>query len=179
MDAELEVDDNPEVAAATLQGPQQIGIFGFTGADQPAVGRDHIRRQEDCRSSGPCVPRSQPMPPDRVRPATPVAEISPPGVARPKGVVAASTSRQVAPPSTKARSRPGDPDAVHQRKVDHHAAIADRIARHIVPAAADGDGETCFTGVVDGSATSAALRQRTINAGRRSIMPFQTPRASS
>ena len=47
--------------------------------------------------------RSQPMPPLSVRPPTPVSEISPPGVARPWTWVAASTSRQVAPPSTHAR----------------------------------------------------------------------------
>jgi len=45
-----------------------------------------------------CTPRSQPIPPDKVRPATPVVEIAPLGVAGANAVVSRSTSRQVAPP---------------------------------------------------------------------------------
>src|SRR5882724_10965813 len=98
----------------------------------------------------PWRPRSQPMPPESVRPTTPVAEIKPPGVARPKGVVAASTSSQVAPPLDKGMVKVrANAHAVHKRQIDHQPAVADGIARHVVAAAADGNSKPLFAGVAN------------------------------
>ncbi len=49
----------------------------------------------------PNVRRSQPWPPPRVRPATPVVDTIPPTATRPKAWVSRSTSPQVAPPSAR------------------------------------------------------------------------------
>ena len=54
-------------------------------------------------TQSPWVWRSQPIPPDKVRPPTPVIDTTPPGVARPRAVVSWSTSPHVAPPWTQAR----------------------------------------------------------------------------
>ena len=85
----------------------------------------------------PCVPRSQPMPPESVRPATPVCETSPPGVARPKAVVSRSTSahRGAALHPGPSRRRI-DPHCAHRGEVDHQPAVAHRVAGDVVSAAA-------------------------------------------
>src|SRR5215218_2428330 len=68
----------------------------------------------------PCLRMSQPSPPPNVRPPTPVLEMRPPVVARPCGCVAASKSRQSAPPCTPAVHR--EHEIVVAREVDgcHH-----------------------------------------------------------
>ena len=71
-----------------------------------------------------------------------------------------------------------DVDRAHRRQVDHEAVVVDRRSRRCCgrrrarPARARGRG-------CSAAATSAALAQRAISAGRRSIAPFQTLRASS
>ena len=80
------------------------------------------------------------MPPLSVRPATPVSEISPPGVAKPKCL---GLAVDIAPGGS--TLDPGvppfgiDAHAAHQRKIDHHAAVAHGVAGNIVGAAADRD----------------------------------------
>ena len=61
-----------------------------------------IRLSQD----SPYLRWSQPMPPPRVNPATPVVEIRPPVVASPCSAVAASRSAQVAPGCADAIRRP-------------------------------------------------------------------------
>ncbi|MCY1330449.1 hypothetical protein D9M69_160830 [compost metagenome] len=42
MEAKFEVHDDAEVAAATLQGPQQVGVFRLARMDEVTAGGNHI-----------------------------------------------------------------------------------------------------------------------------------------
>ena len=107
---------------------------------QSAVTSSTDRRLSQAR---PNLRSSQPPPPPRVNPPTPVVETRPPVVARPYGSVARSRSLMVAPPGNGRRSSLGiDRDGVHPPQVDHKAALREGPARDTVPAAADRDLET-------------------------------------
>ena len=71
-------------------------------------------------------------------------------------------------------------DPLHVRQVDHDPAVADRVAGHVVAPAPDRDRQPLLAGEVHRSDhvgdVGAARDQR---AGRLSIIPFQTLRASS
>ena len=83
---------------------------------------------------------SQPIPPPRVRPPTPVCETLPAVVASPYGWVATSSAPSRAPPCTHARRRSGSTrDPAHGGQVDHQPALRHRVPGHTVPAAPDAD----------------------------------------
>ena len=87
------------------------------------------------------------MPPPRVRPQTPVDEMTPPVVARPNFSHSRSNSPQVAPPCANARLPAGvDLDLPHQGEIDHHDAVGDGLSGHAVAAAAHRSGEAVFAG---------------------------------
>ncbi len=91
------------------------------------------------------------MPPPSVRPPTPVVPMIPLGVAIPTSCVAASTSRQVAPPSTRTVRAVGvDGDAAHTTEVDHDGVVDDAEAAAVVAAAADGQQRVVPGGERDG-----------------------------
>ena len=69
---------------------------------------------------------SQPRPPPRVRPATPVWLMKPPGTASPCSCVAASSSAHVVPPPQRRAPRARvDGDRLHRRQVDHQPAVGE------------------------------------------------------
>jgi hypothetical protein len=82
-----------------------------------------------------------------------------------------------------------DPDAARRRidvnvrearEVDDEAAVAGRVARDAVAAAADGERQLFVSRASStAAATSSTVRGRAISAGRRSIIPFQMRRAVS
>ena len=83
---------------------------------------------------------SQPIPPPRVRPPTPVCETLPAVVARPY-----SLRRAVQFAQQRAALDPGEPlvgidaDRVHRRQVDHQPAVGNGVPGDVVTAAADPD----------------------------------------
>ena len=73
----------------------------------------------------PCLRSSQPMPPPRVKPPSPVVETRPPVTASPNAWVSWSKSAQVAPPCATARRRLRvDRDGLHRREVEDDPAVA-------------------------------------------------------
>ena len=95
----------------------------------------------------PCLRMSQPMPPPRLRPPTPVWPTMPPVVARPCACVSWSTSPHRAPPWTRAvRSTGSTDDGAHRREVDHDPVVAHRGAGHVVAPASYGDLEVAVAG---------------------------------
>ena len=117
--------------------------------EQSPVGGDHLHRQQVV--AGQTVLAHEP--------ADPAAE----GEAGDTGVGHDPTGGgqpeplrrlvQLAPQQT--RLRPGaaagrdDPDVLHRRQVDDHPAVAARRAGHVVPAAADGQGQVPGAGALD------------------------------
>ena len=178
MELEFEIHDDAKVAAAAFQGPEQIGIFGFAGADQAAIGSTTSAASRLSQLS-PCVPRSQPMPPERSGPP----HLWPKSVRRVLRGQMAWLRHQHRPRGATFDERPVEvrryPHAIHQGHINHQATIADGIACNIVAATAHRDDKASGLGVVYGGMTSAALRHRTISAGRLSIMPFHTTRVAS
>ena len=109
----------------------------------------------------------------------PVVETTPPVLARPK---LASRDRS-APVAARLRVRGAlhriHKHPLHRRQVDHEAAVADCVAGYIMPAAAHRYQQVVGAGKVNRRNHIRRPTQRAISAGRRSIMPFQTLRASS
>ncbi len=93
VELELERGDHREVAAPSAQRPEEIGVLVGAGRQQLTVGGDDIGASR-LSTARPCLRMSQPMPPPRVRPATPVEGLMPPVVASPWAWVCWSTSPQ-------------------------------------------------------------------------------------
>ena len=74
--------DHTEVAAPTADRPEQVRLGIGAGPDDFTRGQHDLSRDKIVDSQ-PCLPMVQPKPPPRVRPATPVVEITPPVVASP------------------------------------------------------------------------------------------------
>ena len=82
----------------------------------------------------------KPIPPPSVSPARPVCEMNPAGTANPKAWVSRSSSPNEHAGLGANRSCFGiDADALHQGKVDDHAAVAHAVAGVAVAAAAHRD----------------------------------------
>ena len=110
VEPELERGDHAEVRAATAHPPEEIGMLGRAGGPKLAVGRHDVDGEEVVQVR-PCLRISQPKPPPRVRPATPVWVRSRrwwPGRRR---WVAWSSSPQVQPGLGPRGAAPVDPDA--------------------------------------------------------------------
>ena len=123
------------------------------------------RRRRACRSPSavtrstasrlstvrPCLRIRWPRPPPSVRPPMPVWLMIPPVVASPNWLGGAV---ELAPeePAGGAGGPRGriDPDRFHQREVDHHPAVADRVTGDGVPATADRDQHVPFARKADG-----------------------------
>src|SRR6266511_1706191 len=171
--------DDAEVPASASQGPEQVGVIIGRRPDDLALGGDHLGLYEVSTVS-PCLRMSQPMPPPRLTPPTPVWLTMPPVVARPCACVSWSTSPHRAPPWTRAVRSTGSTEA---------ARIADRSitipsSHTAVPATLWPPPRTAISKSRSRAkraavATSAVPLQRAISRGRRSTVPFHTARASS
>jgi hypothetical protein len=136
---ELELGDHPEVPAPAPDRPEQVGVLVLRRAQDPPVSDDDLGRDEVVdRQAG--LPGQPPHAAAQGEPAdTRVADD--PGrhrqaMALGGGVYVAQQGAALHP------GTPGvgiDADTVEPAEVDHHAALADRVARHAVRAAADRD----------------------------------------
>ena len=135
---ELELGDDAEVPAATADAPEQVRVHVLARGHQLALGGDHVDRDQVVDLS-PYLRISQPIPPPRVSPASPVCVTIPDGS---PGRTPASRGqvRPAAHPPAPGRyavpDRPGCPSA---REIDHDSAVAGRVAGEAVAAAADRD----------------------------------------
>ena len=168
-----------KVAAAAAHGPEQVRILRCCCPDgRPSAST--IIADRKLSSAMPNRGISQPNPPPSVRPATPVLETTPPVVARPNCWVSRLNSRQSAPPP---RSMPSYvPDRrhlAHRRQVDHDAAIDDARPATLCPPPRTATSMPAPRASLTASETSARPRQRATRAGRLSIAPLWTRRASS
>ncbi len=121
-----------------------------------------------------------PIPPPSVSPAIPVVEMIPPGAARPNAWVAWSRSPQVHPPSARAVRFSGStriPFIPDRSTTTPPSQTALPVTLWLPPRIATGS--PCSRAKPTAAITSATPAQRAISAGLRSIIPFQTLRASS
>jgi hypothetical protein len=128
----------------------------------------------------PCLRMSQPMPPPRLRPPTPVWPTMPPVVASPWAWVSWSTSAHRAPPWTRAVRAAGS--TVTARMAERSMTMPP--SQTAVPATLWPPPRTAIStsrsrAKRTAEATSAAPVHRAISRGRRSTVPFHTARASS
>ena len=128
----------------------------------------------------PCLPISQPSPPPKVSPAMPVVETTPPVLARPKAWVSRLYSPQVRPASARAVRPTGSTRTLF---IGDRSIISppSQTALPVMlwPPPLTETSSRWSRAKRTAAMTSAGPAQRAINAGRRSIMPFQTLRASS
>ena len=107
----------------------------------------------------PCRRASQPMPPPRVRPPTPVCDTFPAVVARPCACDARSSAPRSAPPCTMARRLRGSTvDGAHRAQVDHEPVVGHGVPDDAVPAGADPELEPEISGVSHGRDDIGRLR---------------------
>ena len=128
----------------------------------------------------PYLRLSQPKPPPSVSPPMPVVELMPTGVARPWAWVAASRSASVAPPSMETRRRAGSTRAafIFDRSItspSSHKALPAMWCPPPRTASTTPWSLAKFTAWT----TSDVVTQRTMTAGRLSIIAFQIFRAFS
>jgi hypothetical protein len=119
-------------------------------------------------------------PPLSASPATPVSETTPPGAASPSGAVTASTSAQVAPPCTCTVRPDGSmrtPRILDRSMTTPSSTTA--VPATLCPPPRTVSATPYSVATRTAAATSWASAQRAIAAGRLSIMPFQTARATS
>ena len=133
--ANLSEVDDAEIAAAASQGPEEIRVFvGARRMTPPsAVTTSAASRLS---TASPYLRMSNPRPPPRVNPATPVWLMMPPVVARPWSCVAWSTSPQQGAALHPGRATGGiDRHGAHRREVDDEPPVADGGAGDVVAAA--------------------------------------------
>src|SRR6185436_15035252 len=128
----------------------------------------------------PYLPMSHPRPPPRVRPATPVDEITPPVLASPCSCVSRLYSFHVAPPWTRAvlfltsTCMP----FISDRSISSPPSIVPRPAT-LWPPPLMATSKPLSRASVTASTISAVLRACAISAGRLSMSPLWTRRPSS
>ena len=137
--AELELRDDPEVAAAAAHAPEEVGVLVRARLHELALGRDEVDRDE-------LVDREPVLAHD---PADPAAERQPgdagvrddPG--RHREPERLRLPVELAEQDARLHARGAllgiDAHALHRREVDHQRVVGDRKARERVPAAAHGD----------------------------------------
>ena len=131
-------------------------------------------------SASPYFGISQPMPPPSVNPAIPVVPTTPPVVARPWSCVSRLNSFHNTPPCARAvrfRTSTWMP-LMPARSIIKPPSIVARPAT-LCPPPRTATSRLSFRASFTASATSAVPPQRAISAGRRSISPLWTRRASS
>ena len=98
----------------------------------------------------PCLRMSQPMPPPKVTPPTPVWLTMPPVVASPCACLVVDIAPQGATLHPGGATGPVDPHGPHPGEVDDDAVVAHRGARHVMSPAPYGDVEVVVTGEAHG-----------------------------
>ena len=128
----------------------------------------------------PCLRMIQPIPPPSVKPATPVCVTMPEGAASPNGCVSRSSSPSSTPACTRAVRSAGSTRTPFSgdRSITNASSAIDRPGK-LWPPLRIVVGTPFVRAHLTAEMTSATPAQRAINAGRRSIDPFQILRASS
>jgi len=146
---ELETGDDPEVAAAATDGPEQVGVLVVTGVEESAVGRDHVRPAE-------IVDRE---PVFRGEPAEAAADGQPGDAGRRVDAERRGEAERLGLVVHVGQRRAGldpgdlrvgvDDDRVHRAAVEDDPAVGDGRAGDVVPAAADRERAVPFAGELD------------------------------
>src|SRR5258705_6734665 len=137
MQAKLERTHYPEIAAASAEGPEQIGIFGFARAHELALSRHHVGRDQVIggKSELAAEPSETAA---QGESGDPGCRVDPEGSGKSKGlrlfVELSQGSARFHPCSTGSRV---DADRTHLRKVDQQAAFTDGIPGDVVAAGAN------------------------------------------
>ena len=150
VQAELEPGDDPEVAPAFTEPPEQVGLAGLAGHGHRAVGQHHL--------GGEQVVAGQPEPPGQV--AVPAAEGQPAdarvghhpaggGQPEPLGL-GVQVAQERAPVHRGHTSLGVHRDGAHLGQVDDDAAVGGGVARDAVTAAAHRHLEPGLAGEGDG-----------------------------
>ena len=180
MQAEGERGDHAEVSAATAQRPEQVGVLRFGRRHHAPVGQHDLGLQQ--------VVDGQAVLAGQVAVAAAQGEPADAG-----GGDDAGRRRQTVSVGRAVHLRPcraaldaGDApvgvhvDAVHRRQVDDEAALDGTETGTVVAAPADGDREVRRPRELEGARDVGwSDPQRTITAGRLSIMALCSARASS
>jgi len=128
----------------------------------------------------PYLGLNHPTPPPSVRPATPILGSCPPGTANPNLCVSWSMSPQVAPASTRAVAASGSTRTpfIRERSIISPSSQTALPETWCPPPFTD-NGRSFIRATSTAAITSAAPDARRIPVGSRSILAFQTCRASS
>src|SRR5689334_18812498 len=131
-------------------------------------------------AASPCLAMSNPRPPPRVSPAMPVVEMTPPVTASPCTAVSRFSSRQSTPPCARAVRAAGSTwiPFMGDRSIMSASSMTARPAT-LWPPPRTLISRPSRRAKRTASATSAVFRQRAMSAGRRSIRPLWTARASA
>src|ERR1700730_387666 len=137
MQAKLERAHYPEIAAASTEGPEQIGIFGFARVHKLTFSRHHVGRDQVIGGKPELAAEpSETATQSESRHSS--CRVDPEGSGKSKGlclfVEVSEGSARFYPCSTGTRI---DSDGAHQRKVDQESAFTDSIPGDVVSAAAN------------------------------------------
>ena len=139
VQAEFELGDDAEIAAAAAQAPEQVGVLGLARLHELAVGRHQVDRQEVVDRHAVLALEPSDAAAEREAGDARVGDDAA-GGREPEGLRLAIelTPENARLYSRRARLRVGS-DPSHLAQIDHQPAVAGRQAGEAVAAAADGD----------------------------------------
>src|SRR5882672_2694588 len=142
MQAKLERAHYPEIAAASAEGPEQIGIFGFAHAHELAFSRHHVGRDQVIGGK----PKLAAEPSETAAQGEsryPGCRVDPEGSGKSKGLCLFVEVSQGSARFYSGSTGSGvDSDGTHLRKVDQEPAFTDGIPGDVVAAGANRKQET-------------------------------------
>jgi hypothetical protein len=146
VEAELELGDDAEVAAAAAQAPEQVLILGLACPHELAIGGHEVDRLQ-LVDREPVLAHQPPDAAAEREPGDSGVGDDPGWGGQPERL---RLPIELAEKNTRLRSRRArlriDPDALHRRQVEDDAALANRQTREAVPATPDGDREAGRSG---------------------------------
>src|SRR6266581_4325142 len=176
---ELELRDGAEVAAAAVEGPEEIGVLGLADGDDLGCGSDELEGQEVVAGEGVLARKPADAAPS-ARPPTPVSETMPAGTIMPCSAVAASTSPRRHPPPTVAVLLPG---LIWTPRMRVRSIVRPSSARALpvtpCPPHRTEVWRPCWRARFTEATTSSVVAQRAMTMGFLSTIAFQIVRASS
>lgn len=147
---EFERGDDPEVASASAQGPEKVGVLGRARLHEPAVGGHDIDR-EQVVAGEPVAPGEVSDPPAERQSGNTGAGNEPPCRGQTEHLrLVVEVSPRRARSGTSCLGNRIDTHSVHGRKVDHQAVVADGLAGDVVPAPVHREQEVPVARKVDG-----------------------------
>ncbi len=149
MQRVVEARGHSEVAAAATKPPEEVAVLSLGSADHPAVGRDEIDRCD--------IVARPPEPPGEIAESASERQARAAGVGdepehRGKAVqlrLAVHVTEETAGLSARHRCSRIDPDAAHERHVEHEPAVAHGKSCDVVSTAFDGQRQAVLARNVD------------------------------